>query len=486
MGNLVTFSKEEIFEAWDYLSPEERNELDLLLAVSPPTFLMPHQVIPIEQDWWEMTLLVGGRGVGKTVTGAFAVRDHLRTHGRKARVGIGAPTAADARDTCMEGETGLITMFPHEFPEYNRSLGEARHVHGGIVKAMGMEQPKRWNGPQWSMLWIDELALCSQDSWEMALFGLRLGKRPYVVGTTTPKNKKWVKQLAMDPTTYVPRYVNEDGSVRLPTTYDNNYLPERKVNWLRNKFGGTRLGRQELEGAFIEDIDGALWKREWFKYKRDPNNQPRFTRTVIAIDPAGSRSRQSADRNSANEEQRQNKRKSADTAISVVSLGLDGHLYVREVKADQYSPTEWAKEALRLFYEFRADKIVAERNFGGDMVENTIRNINQYDPKTNRTLDGRYLPIKTVVASKGKDVRAQPVAALYEQGKVFHTKEFGYAEDQLCSFVDADENEGADMVDSITWGVTEIAGLGLGKDYDASRQVIITPGDPRWANVQTL
>jgi predicted phage terminase large subunit-like protein len=488
-GNNITvleymhdMTTEEVVEAYNLMTPAERSEFESLLKTSPPRALMPHQEVPVWETWWEVYLLVGGRGVGKTVAGASEARAHLRKYGKHARIGIGAPTNADARDTCMEGQTGLITMFPNEFKSYNRSLGEARHIDGGIVKAMGTEQPKRWNGPQWSMLWFDELALCNQAAWDDANLGLRMGKRPYAVCTTTPKNRKWVKKLAFDKTTYVPQYIDDEtGKVRLPTTFDNKFLPQRRVDFLKNKYGGSRLGRQELEGVFVDDIDGAKWNREIIKIVPDTDNIPQMLRTIVAVDPAGSRSRATADTNALTEEQRQNQKKNADTAIAVVGLGADGRFYVLEVKSDQWGPEEWASEAIKMFHKWRADKIVAERNFGGDMVENTIRTIDKWDRDLGRQLVGRHLPIKVVVASKGKDIRAEPVVTLYEQGRVWHRKHFAEAEDQMCAFIDADENEGADMVDALVWAVIELAGLGI-----EGNNIIITPGDPRFNTIQIV
>lgn len=482
---LADLDPEEIKELYELFTTEERIEFDRLLQNSPPSALMPHQRVPLHIDWWETYVLVGGRGVGKTVAGAFAAREHLRLWGKKARIGIGAPTNADARDTCMEGQTGLWAMFPNEFEYYNRSLGEARHIMGGLVKAMGTEKPKRWNGPQWSMLWFDELALCNQEAWDDANLGLRIpgpkGTRsPYSVCTTTPKNRKWVKKLAYEKTTYVPQYIDEKtGRLRLPTTFDNKFLPQRRVNYLKNKFGGSRVGRQELEGIFVDDIDGAKWKRKWIDDNRetDPSKLPRMVRIVVGIDPSGSSSRRKADHNSLTEEQRANQLKNAQTAIAVMGLGENGKLYLLDVKAEWWTPNEWAKQAIRFFHKYRADKIIAEKNFGGDMVESNLRNVNEYDRETNRRLVGRHLPIKLVTASRGKDIRAEPICTLYEQGRVVHCMQneaFAYAEDQMCAFVDADDNEGADCVDAVVWCGIELGGMDLGHSG-----IIITPGDPR-------
>lgn len=472
--SILGFTAEEMSELYADMTPVERHEFDALLRNTPARSLMPHQVVPLDETWWEVMLLVGGRGVGKTVTGAFAVREHLRLLGPRARVGVAAPTNADARDTCAEGETGLIRMFPNEFEYFNRSLGEARHIHGGFVKFMGTEKPRKWNGPQWSMLWFDELALCNQAAWDDANLGLRLGPRPYAVCTTTPKNKKWVKALAKDKTTYVPQYVDEEtGAFRLPTTFDNLFLPERRVQWLDNKFGGTRLGRQELLGHFIDDIEGAMWQRDWIQYRTDPSTWPKMARIYVAVDPAGSRRRAVADVNALSEEDRKNQKKNADTGLAVVGLGVDGYFYVFELKSGQWTPGEWAQEAIRLFFKWKADRIIAEQNFGGLMVESTIRSVDVWDDKLKRQLKGQHLPIELVVASVGKDIRAQPVATLYEQRKVRHVQMFAEGEDQMCAFIDADDNEGADMVDALVWGISKLMGI-------ADRGgLVVTPGDSR-------
>lgn len=468
--NIEDFTIEELEEYYSLMTEDQRKEIDSLLRASPPTALMPHQVVPIESDWWDVTLLVGGRGIGKTVTGAYAAREHLNRWGTQARIGIGAPTNADARDTCMEGQTGLYTLFKHEFEYYNRSLGEARHIKGGFVKAMGTEKAKRWNGPQWSMLWFDELALCNQESWDDANLGLRIPgpkgvRSPYAVCTTTPKNRKFVKNLAYDAHTYVPQYIDiETGKLRVPNTRDNHYLPQRRVDALYRKYSGSRIGRQELEGVFVDDIDGAMFKRKWIEDARltDNDKWPRMLRRIVTIDPAGSSSRKKADDNALTEEQRANHQRNAQTAIAVMGLGEDGHLYLLHVEADWYTPKQWAFRALHWFHYYRCDRIIAERNYGGDMVLANISNLDEYDKELGKRLKGSYVPVKLVSASRGKDIRAEPVSALYEQGRVHHCRVFGEAEDQMCAFINADDNEGADMVDAIVWGGIELGGLDAG------------------------
>jgi phage terminase large subunit-like protein len=223
------FSLEEIDQLVPYLLPHEVQELALLLeAAEQQRTPMPHQIVPWWRDDWEVMALNGGRGVGKTDCGSLACLEHLegiaalRKSRRvdNARVGIGAPTNADARDVCMEGPAGLMTLYGQHFRSWNRSQGSARHKSGGIVKAMGTEKPARWNGPQWSFLWFDEASLCNRDSITQALIALRLGPRegPFrarALFTMTPKGQKWVEELLSQPTTYVPHYIRRRSITRI-------------------------------------------------------------------------------------------------------------------------------------------------------------------------------------------------------------------------------------------------------------------------------
>ena len=392
----------------------------------------PHQVPPA---WdWDTWMLLAGRGSGKTEAMARYVEEHLREYGPLARVGVGAPTSADARDICAEGLTGLITLFPPPTFRWNRSLLEAFHINGGYVKFMGTENPDRWNGPQWSLLWFDELALCNPHSWEQAEFGLRIGERPRAVVSTTPKNRKFIKDMMNDPRL----------ALTTATTYDNPKLAARVLARLEQRYGGTRLGRQELMGEFVEDVEGALWKRDWIERFRVPDvprepveegqegpGRPLLARVVVAIDPAGTATK-----------------KSDETGLCAAARDYRDppHFYILHAQGYRLSPSGWAQRALGLFDTFSADRLIAETNNGGDMVEHTIR---VEDPNAS---------VKTIHASRGKTVRAEPVAALYEQGRVHHVGMHPEAEDQMCAF--PVENENDDIVDGIVYAVTELASGG--------------------------
>ena len=385
---------------------------------------------PPEGDW-RMWLLLGGRGSGKTEAGARYVLEHLRKYGRKARVGIGAPTIQSAREVCAEGDSGLITIAGDEFM-WNRSLLEARHKDGGYVKFMGAEEPARWNGPQFSLVWADELALWKRESFEMATFGVRLGDKPRIVATTTPKAAKWIRALR-----------EEQGTVTTHgTMYDNPALADSAVQALERRYGGTRLGRQELLGEYIEEIEGALWRADWIDDSRrsklphiDEDGVFRLDmpRVVVAVDPAVT-----------------SKVESDETAIAVAGIGSDGDFYVMAVDGYKLPPQQWATKVLDAYDYWQADKIVCEVNNGGDMVIETIQRVSE--------AQGRNVNVESIRASRGKALRAEPIAALYEQGRVHHVGIFTEAEEQMCAFPVAVEND--DMVDAIVYALSDLSNEG--------------------------
>lgn len=378
----------------------------------------PHQIAP---EWdWDTWLIEGGRGSGKTEGGAQYVLDYLESpEGHNSRVGVGAPTIAAARDVCAEGETGLITLAPGAF-RYNRSLGEAFHKNGGYVKFLGSEEPARWNGPQWHLLWMDELGLWVEESYHQAQFGLRLGKWPRGVATATPKARKFVRELKKNPRTAITK----------ATMYDNPALAQRVRERLEERYGGTRLGRQELMGEDIEEIEGALWMSAWIDDNRVSLERAKeigMSRIVIPVDPAVTK-----------------KDTSDDTGIAVVGRGNDGDFYIFSAVGYKLSPKGWAQKAIDAYDEWEADRVIGEVNNGGDMVEATLRSVSE------------TVPFKAIHASRGKTVRAEPIAALYEQGKVHHVGIFEALEEQQCSFPVANEHD--DLVDAVVYGITELIG----------------------------
>ena len=377
---------------------------------------LPHQVPP-PGDWY-VWLLLGGRGSGKTMAGTHFVLDHLRSRGRKARVGIGAPTIADARDVCAEGVTGLISLAPTEF-RYNRSMGEAHHKDGGYVKFMGSEEPARWNGPQWSLLWADELALWNEASWHQAQFGLRLGENPRAIVTTTPKNRDFVRTLSE---------LDSTATIRA-TTYDNPTLSDAVQERLRQQYGGTRIGRQEILAEWLDDVPGALW--QWSMIHSKPLLEiPALERIVVAIDPATTVNKTSD-----------------DTGIMVVGRADTDEYYVLADYSGKYSPDAWAGKAIDAYETHKADRIIGETNNGGDMVEHTLRTVRS------------GIPYTSVHATRGKRIRAEPIAALYEQGKVFHAPGLNDLEEQLVSWT-PDSAGSPDRLDALVWAMTELSQKG--------------------------
>lgn len=251
----------------------------------------------------------------------------------------------------------------------------------------------------------------------MAMFGLREGPWPRAVVTTTPKRRAFVRDLAQAPGTIVVR----------ARTYDNPHLPERAVKRLEERYGGTTLGRQELLAEDIGDLEGAMWQRAWIEDTRVTKLGEACQRIVVAVDPAGTH-RQTSDQ----------------TAICVAGLGWDGEFYVLHSESGRLTPSAWATRVVALYREYAADKIVAEVNYGGDMVVATIEGV------------WPAAPVERVVASRGKAIRAEPIASLYEQGRVHHVGLFPDLEDQMCSFpLEGSED---DELDAAVWALTALSG----------------------------
>jgi phage terminase large subunit-like protein len=389
---------------------------------------------------WRVWLLLAGRGFGKTRTGAELVR--LKVGMRTARhIALVAPTAADARDVMVEGESGLLAIAPPwDRPEYEPSKHRLTWENGAIATTYSADEPERLRGPQHDFAWCDELAAWRYpEAWDMLMFGLRLGDDPRAVVTTTPRPTKLIKALVADPKVVVTR-----GS-----TYDNwKNLAPAFLEQIVRRYEGTRLGRQELEAEILEDVPGALWTHGLIDATR-VNTVPSMTRIVVAIDPAVS-SDEHAD----------------ETGIVVAGKDEAGHGHVLADLSGRYAPTEWAKAAIAAYRAHNADRVVAEINNGGDMVEATLRMV---DPTVS---------FAAVHASHGKVARAEPVAALYEQGRVHHLGALPRLEDQMCCFAhDYDRASGysPDRVDALVWALTELlveprAGEGIFEAYRRKAQ----------------
>lgn len=378
----------------------------------------PEQLTP-EGDWLTW-LILAGRGWGKTRTGAEDVSWYGHAN-PGSRIAVVAPTSADARDTCIEGESGLLGVLPQKSVKaWNRSLGELILVNGTRYKCFSAEEPERLRGPQHHRAWADELAAWKYtETWDQLLFGLRLGNHPQAVVTTTPKPTMLIKSLAAAATSHITR-----GS-----TFDNaaNLAPSA-LEQLRTKYEGTRLGRQELNAEILGDLPGALWSLSTLDAYR-LKEAPELKRVLVAVDPAASH----------NED-------SDEHGIVVCGITDDQRGIVVEDASLQGTPAEWARRAISLYRSYAADAVVIEINQGGDMVAHTLRSI---DPNVN---------IIEVRASRGKHVRAEPIAALYEQGRVAHVGAFLELENQMTQMtIHGYEGDGSpDRVDALVWGLTEL------------------------------
>lgn len=384
----------------------------------------PDQLAP--RGSWSVWLILSGRGFGKTRAICEWVREQAESE-RASRIAIVAPTASDARDVLVEGDSGILAVSPDYFrPLYQASKRRLTWPNGVIATTYSADEPERLRGPQHDAACCDEIAVWRYpEAWDMLMFGLRIGADPRTVVATTPKPVKLVKELLLRE--------GADVVVTRGSTYENRAnLATAFVTRIIRRYEGTRLGRQELLGELLDDTPGALWQRSKIEELR-VSHAPHLTRVVVAIDPAAS---------SAEE--------SDETGIIVAALGEDGHGYVIDDLSGRYSPVEWARRAIEAYKAHRADRIVAEVNNGGEMVEATLRSV---DP---------LIPYRAVHASRGKAIRAEPISALYEQERVHHVGTLAQLEDQMCAFtVDFDRavaGYSPDRLDAAVWALTELLG----------------------------
>lgn len=420
---------------------QNKNSLIDLIATTPPEeraaiiseALSDEEAHALLYDWdlwarepqktpsgnWRTWLILAGRGFGKTRTGAEWVRETVKNY---PLVNLIAATADDARDIMIEGESGILAICPpNERPDYKVSKRQLIWPNGAKSLIFTADEPERLRGKQHMKLWADELAAWRYtDSWDQAMLGLRLGNNPQAVVTTTPRPTPLIKQLARDPTTFVTK-----GS-----TYDNKAnLAPAFIDQIITKYEGTRLGRQELNAEILEDNPNALWQQtriDELRVKRAPES---LKRIVVGVDPAVS----------SNEN-------SCETGIIVAALDFNDHGYVLDDASLQATPDGWAQRAVKAYKDSRCDRMIGEVNNGGDLIEAVIRNVD------------RNVSYKKVHASRGKAKRAEPIAALYEQGRIHHVGSFGKLEDQMCGFdpTNPDDDNSPDRMDALVWAFTEL------------------------------
>jgi len=399
------------------LSAEEQQHL----LYHWPFWARPNQLPPTGD--WTHWLVLAGRGFGKTRTGAEWVR-HLAESGAAKRIALLAPTAADAREVMIEGESGLLAVSNPLFrPVYEPSKRRLRWPNGAIATAYSADEPERLRGPQHDAAWCDELCAWrfADQAFDMLMFGLRLGTCPRSIITTTPKPTALLKRLLADPRVHLTKGSTYDNLANLAPTFKNTVLQQ---------YEGTRLGRQELLADVLEDMPGALWQRALINSARRPaGSVPQFDRIVVAIDPPASAS-------------------GDECGMIVAARKADRFFVLDDISAGGLSPQAWATQAVRAYHSYQADRMIAEANQGGDMVRAVLEQVDA------------GLPIKLVHASRGKVARAEPIAALYEQGRVSHLGQFERLEDQMCAFSASFDRHAMgyspDRVDALVWALTDL------------------------------
>ncbi|MQY41663.1 ATP-binding protein [Epibacterium sp. SM1969] len=392
---------------------------------------MPHQLPPPGD--WRAWVILGGRGAGKTRAGAEWLRAQVEgstalAPGRARRVALIGETYDQVRDVMIFGDSGILACSPPDRrPQWKASERRLIWPNGAEAQAFSAHDPEALRGPQFDAAWADELAKWKKglDSWDMLQFALRLGDQPQVCVTTTPRNVSVLRALLESPSTVQTRAATDVNAANLAPSF---------LTEVQARYGGTRLGQQELEGMLLGDVEGALWSTAQLMALQ-VKRRPKLSRVVVAVDPAVSHHARS-------------------DACGILVVGADTRGLVKDwrayVLADHTvtgaSPLEWAQAAVTAAEEHNADRIIAEVNQGGALVETVIRQV------------APLAPFKARHASKGKSARAEPVAMLYEQGKVRHLPGLQSLEDQMCQMTPQGyQGQGSpDRLDALVWALTEL------------------------------
>lgn len=388
----------------------------------------PEQLPPAGE--WFCWLILAGRGWGKSRTGAEFVRGEVEA-GRAGRIALIGETAADVRDVMVEGESGILAVSPPWFrPKYEVSKRRVTWPNGALATCYSGEDPDQLRGPQHDLVWSDELAKWryAEEAWSNMEFGLRLGNDPRVVVTTTPRPIPIVRQLIADPGTVRP-------TSNLSTHLNRANVSKRFVDRVITRYAGTRLGRQELDAEVLDDTPGALWTLSQIEAGR-VRVAPPLIRIVVGVDPPASTS--------------------GECGIVTAGKDADDHGYVIADDSKQGTPAEWGEAVITAFIREKADKIIAEKNNGGDMVEHTIRTSTAEIGGV--TIRGANLPIEMVWASRGKQTRAEPISVLYGNDKqaprVHHVGAFPVLENEMTTYVPGDDSP--NHMDAQVWALTAL------------------------------
>ena len=378
---------------------------------------------------WQTWLILGGRGSGKTRMGAEWVNGmalYLKpfTTTRSCNIALVGETLADVREVMIDGPSGIMSVSRAERPRYEMTRRRLVWTSGATASMFSSEDPDSLRGPQFDAAWCDELCKWKnvQETWDMLQFGLRLGMMPRQVITTTPRPLPLLKSMLADPAIRVRRMKMQENAANLAPGF---------VKHVNGLYGGTRLGRQELDGELIEESPDALWSRLMMEDVFS-SDVPELKRIVVAIDPPATATKKS-------------------DACGIVAAGLDENGVAWVLADESFAPAkphEWARRAIALFHRLEADLIIAEVNQGGDMVAAVI------------AAEDDSVPVRAVRANRGKALRAEPIAALYEQGRVRHAARFPLLEDEMCDFAHNGLSNGRspDRVDALVWALNDLFG----------------------------
>jgi phage terminase large subunit-like protein len=394
---------------------------------------LPHQLPP--DGVWRTWVIMGGRGAGKTRAGAEWVRAQVEGSGPAdpgacARVALVGETIDQAREVMVFGDSGILACSPPDRkPVWEATRRRLVWPNGAVAQVFSAHEPESLRGPQFDAAWIDELAKWkkAEEAWDMLQFALRLGKHPRQVVTTTPRNVGVLKAILKNPSTV---------TTHAPTMANKAYLAASFLEEVEARYGGSILGRQELMGEIVEQIEGALWSADVVSAAAEaPGDREGLNRIVVAVDPPATG-------------------KAGADACGIVVVGVCAKGPAREWRAvvledatvTGVSPDGWARAVVAAADRHRADRVVVEVNQGGDMVEATLRSVDS------------LLPVRRVVATRGKMLRAEPVAALYEQGRVRHAKGLAALEAQMLQMTVAGwQGKGSpDRLDALVWALTDL------------------------------
>lgn len=387
-----------------------------------PAVARPEQLEPADLDSWDHWVLLAGRGFGKTRTGSEWVIKRAVMH-PGMRGALVAPTAADTRDIMVEGESGIMACAPPGLCRYEPSKRRVVFTNGSLLTLYSADEPDRLRGPQHHFAWADELAAWrrAQATWDMLMMTMRLGDHPQTCVTTTPRPLAIVKHLNKDTRSAVVRGSTYDNLHNLAPTFRDAVL---------SRYEGTTLGRQELHADILEDMPGALVSRETIDANR-VDTHPELSRTVVGLDPAGTGTGDHA---------------------GIVTVGYaDGHLYVLDDVSEKLSARATANKAWDAFETHDADALVYETNLGKDWLTEVLKTV-----WAERNGKDSFAPLKPVTATKGKKLRAQPVAMRYEQGRVHHVGELAHLEDELVTWVAEESPDSPDRIDAMVHAVQEL------------------------------